>query len=520
MTYQEFNKKVFELYALRASTSFCTLSLDRKEVERILPVSELRSFSLLRHSWEGLLATRNGLPLYFGLIGIQCYAASLMQKDDQNAEDAYQVRLCETLGLDDNYTLQALFRGADKHNPIQEEIWFSAKDYLLKALNLDLEIPERTKYAWRYVRYPISQALLNTEDLKHFTILFAQEFKVKEDLPFAYFKNCLEASLSNIKLTRRAIDLLNEFTKREKCLRQVYDFYNIWEGEVYYKPSEKRALGKPLPKKLTSDRTTLLLTFKEEQPCFYVFDIEDSKVLREVGANEIFALNDFSPVHDGLIFFNELEYYPNEYESARFLYPESVCYILLNKYTRPAEYRFLECNSLTARAIGRDTFLFKCQFINKKASILSRFFQVKNPVQLVGGLKINRRKEYLKGFGPSIKCDVNHWVIKGHYQCHYHPQQAESGVYKVRVSNFKDVEFAIVDNRELCGQVPSKGKGWNLLAYHASSDYHLEGCLVNGNFQSLQDDIRLWINAHLKRKGEEKYTGSNLLIRTITNAAI
>lgn len=521
MTYQEFNKRVFEFYAIRASSSFCNLSIDTKEIESIIPIRDLAGFNHLQESWEGLIDPEEGIPQYFGLIAIQCYAASLMHKDDKNDADAYQIRLQELLDLPDSNTLQQLFRGSDTNNPIQEQIWFDAKAFLQRVQHLSLELPEKTRYAYRFVRYPISQALLNTEDLKHFTTFFAQEFRVKEEIPFPYFKKRLESSLYNIRMSKRAAELLGDPQKKEKCIRQVFDFYNGWHGDLYLKVIESRTHANREQQSQIKNKISLLLQFEWGKPKFFQYDIDHSNNFQEINPKEIFQLDDFVYPHSGLIFFNPMEYYPDEYESSRFLYLNTTCYILVNKKARPFEDRHLEQHCIERIALDEQKILYKCQLSSTdKTSILGKFFQAKNPVRLVGGIKVTRRKEYLRGYGPSIHCAARHLVLQGNGRCEYHPQTAATGLYKVRVDNFKDVEFIIVDNHPANGMATSKNKGWNLIKYTFSSDYQLEGCLLKDGSLPTADEIRVWINTNLKKRQPSKYEGNNILLKAITKSTI
>ena len=135
MTYQEFNQKVLDYYISRATSTFFTLSLDSQELGSIISISEISHFDFLKTSWNCLLGIKDNIPQYFGLIAIQCYAASLMHNDGNNAEDNYKIRLRNLLNLEDENALQKLFIGLDKINHIQEEIWQNAKIYLENNIN-------------------------------------------------------------------------------------------------------------------------------------------------------------------------------------------------------------------------------------------------------------------------------------------------------------------------------------------------------------------------------------------------
>src|SRR5689334_1155319 len=118
MTYKDFNHKIFDFYCSRTKSTFCSLSIDRPELESVINLNELKHFRELKSPWNNLFNECEGIPLYLGLLAIQCYAASIMHEDDNNASDAYQVRLIQLLDLEDNNELQKLFRGLDPESPI------------------------------------------------------------------------------------------------------------------------------------------------------------------------------------------------------------------------------------------------------------------------------------------------------------------------------------------------------------------------------------------------------------------
>ncbi|MEI9954885.1 MAG: hypothetical protein WDM90_00885 [Ferruginibacter sp.] len=147
MTYQEFNKKVFDYYLSRSSSTFFTLSIDANEFNTLITIKEINQFKILKTSWNSLIDDKEGIPQYFGLISIQCFAASLMHEDETNSAEANQIRLCEILELEELSLLQSLFKGGDIINPIQEQIWHSAKLFLQKNLNQNLDLPAKINYA-------------------------------------------------------------------------------------------------------------------------------------------------------------------------------------------------------------------------------------------------------------------------------------------------------------------------------------------------------------------------------------
>jgi hypothetical protein len=515
MNYHQFNKKILDYYISRSTSSFITLSIDRSDLEKIIPIKKIDSFDELKNCWNYLLKEIENIPQYFGLIAVQCFAASQMHSDEYNAADAYQVRLKETLGLEPEFNLQNLFRGSDPEIAVQEEIWHRAKEFFHKTFGLYLDIPARTRNTGRFVQYPKSQVLLTLEDLKPFTQFFLEEFKVGEDIPFHYFERRLQSSLGNIRLPIRIQTFFEDETKCRNCTRQVYDYFNRWQGEVYFGSNSIRTLAKTQNSETGVSSSRLLLIFEKNSPKFFVIN-EEQNIVSEIDANSLFSKHVLHP-HEGLILFNEIDY-ENEFISSRFIYKSSINYILVNPQIKPEEYRSLERLNSEKTVIASNILLYKYVADDLHTPIiLSKYLQAKNPVSLFGGIKLSRKKEYLVGFGPSIHCTSNHTVLCDHNRYDYDPMRATVGNYKVRVDNFKDVEFRIIEGNRLMAPIMSNNIGWNLRSFKIEEGFHVEGCYTS--FES-DNEIREWINLNLHKKKKKRYQESNVLFKAINQATI
>ena len=515
MTYKDFNDKIFSFYYGRAKSTFCSLSIDRPELESIINLSDIRFLNELKSPWNYLLNKSDGIPFYFGLLAIQCYAASIMHEDGNNASDAYQVRLIQLLDLEDNNQLQKLFRGLDPENPVQEQIWMDAKRYFKKRFYQHLDIPAITRNAGRYVQYPKSQALLTTEDLKYFTLFFSEEFQVYENISFSYFRNRLELRLENIRITNRTCDLFSDEIKREKCIQQVYDYFNSWQGEIYEIVSKKKYVAKIKSGLHRDIQNKLILIFNNGVPALYLMEGLGSNSPKEITFNEIFSVKDYKVFHAGIFLFTEVEYYFNEYEDSRFLYDYTANYILLNKNIRKSEYQFLEKNNEEKIEVDEQILLYKFNSGgNARITPLRKYFQFERPIRLVGGLRISRGKQYLKGYGPLIVGEIPYFLIHNNNRCTYDREDAEAGVYKIRVDNYRDIEFEIIDGSPILNHYITKGAGWNIQEYRISNIFDIEGCLMNRLPLIPTIGIRDWIEVNL----EKKYKGQNILLKAIANS--
>lgn len=481
-------------------------------MEEVIPINEIGDFEELKYSWNRLLNSIDGLPQYFGLIAIQCLAASQMHRDQTNAEGAYNVRLCEILNLPDSVSLQYLFKGLNPDQPVQEGIWYSAKAYFKKYFQQDLDIPARTIYAGRFVQYPKSQALFNLEDIRRFTQFFSSEFLPGEEVPFSYFRQRLEAAWFNIDITSRAWELLKERQKKEKCWQQLYEYFNSWDGMIYSTNNgkineSKKALAE-------ASYYSVLLTFDNGLPQFHLMDRNNAAIVQQVTGEFLFQLSTIASYHNGLFVFTEIDY-PNEYESGRFIYTGSTCYLLLDVAQRSQESHLLENNNKGRFEISHNKVLYAYQHEDHHL-LLRHLVQQKNPVVFTGGIKVSRRREYLESFGPTIHCSQAFRVICENFNCEYEPHKARSGSYRVRVDHFRDIKFHIAESIPLSTPVLSKNKGWNIARYTIDQNFEIEGLRMDVRPKVPKSFIREWIRVSLQHK-KEKYAYQQSLLKAINN---
>jgi hypothetical protein len=509
MTYLEFNSKILEFYLNKATSTYCDLSIDRQEMQSIAPSQILDGFSNLKNDWSNLLYSQRNPPRYFGLIAMQCYAASLMEAEGSYSAASYLIRLRELLKLENDNELQQLFRGYDKHHPIQEEIWNNAKQYLEIEHNLKLEIPSKTINAGRFVQYPKSQALLNTEDLKRFTIFFDLEFKIKEVITFHFFKAKLNLWLRTLKLSSRLMALFSDPSKNDQCCRQVFNYYNSWEGELYDRLSDTRSSS--VSHKL---RSNLLLVFQDKTPQFYEFLNGDAIHIK---SENILSLRAHKYFYKGVIFFCELGYYPDEYEESRFLRRGCVYQIIVNKHLGNDIYDFLNRICKDRIELTPTLFLYKISsdtsFSN---SPLQDFMASEYPINLRNGLKVNRKSEYLKGFGPQIEANINYSVSVDNVKCDYNPETCIPGLYRIKTDNYPDIKFLILQDVNRSQQILSKSLGWNISSLSIDENYQIEGCYIKDILMNKKIIGRNWIK--LNNGLRINNVGENIVLKAIKNS--
>ncbi|OYU56920.1 MAG: hypothetical protein CFE25_06760 [Chitinophagaceae bacterium BSSC1] len=507
MNYIDFNSKVLDFYLKRSNGEFFNLSIDVIEFESIISISEIHNFKLLQNNWDKLFAYNNEIPMYIGLLSIQCLAASLMQNDNLSTASNYQIRLCQLLGIRDNIDLQILFRGKNHTSPIQEIIWEDAKSYFNKKHSLILKLPPKTFYAGRFVQYPKSQCLLKFEDLKRITIFFSEEFKVHELLPYNYFKNIIETNLTNIDISNIGLNKLLDAEYSEDCFKQIFNFYISWDGTIYKHKTPLKQLSNKRDLKTAENDLKLILIISESAQYYIVNDKMNE--VKEINKQNIFSIPNYKYIHTGVIFFNQIESYEQEYEESRFIYSSQTVFILIDKITNSSITNYLLKFSELIESINERVFLFKFNEIMYENSPLKKYISPPLPIKLKYGLKLGRRNEYIKNYGPTITGESKWNVIYKNNKIEYNPKIAEVGDYKIRVSNYPDIKFSIIEKTKLEITINSKTLGWNLTNYELSENYHIEGnsiILKNEN----NNLIREWIKLNTSSK-KFKSTNDNLL---------
>lgn len=508
MNYIDFNNRALAFYTERAKTSFCSLSLDRNEFELLVGTSEAMPFEELKDDWGFLAQKANDIPLYFGLIALQCFAATQMEEDDNVTDDAYVFRLQKLLGL--SVDLQQFFKTPIGSETIQEKIWYDAKLFLENQYGLKLDIPNRKFYRGRYVQYPLSQLLLKTEDLKDFTPIFSEYFLPDEDIPFDFFRAKLNDWFPKT-ISARAERLLNDPVKRSRCYEQLFNYFQSWTGEVF----NKRRPCSPKPKSPSkveyNYKEKIILVIDEDQ-----FDFFYKK--NHVSLDSLFSLDECHYFHRGILLFNPIPDYDSDFEHSRFLYLRTVTYLLVDRQYKEKEYNFLEENALKKYQLfpGKTLFLYSTSSINNSHPLRDYFYQV-NPVFLKGGIKLDRSNLFLFSFGPFIDYDEEFTVLFENKPIEYNPQTALPGNYKVRVEHYRDICFSII-NVNCYEKITSLSRGWDFRTMLLTERPILEGCMLHSTDQSTQHPIRGWINANLGIITKKRDHGSNSILITLEYA--
>src|SRR5258708_4080485 len=508
MNYSDFNTRALVFYTQRATTKFCSFSLDQTEFASLIGSQHPSNFELLKDDWTVLTKGNSAIPQYFGLIALQCFAATQMEEANNVTERAYIYRLQALMGQ--NVDFQRLFKMPVGEDIVQEKIWYDAKQFLSERFGMELEIPARKQGNGRYVQYPLSQLLLKTEDLKDFTVFFAEHFIAGENIPFVFFYDSLKEWIPRT-ISERAEQLLSDPLKRERCYEQLFNFFQSWSGEVVQRrclPSQK---APKLPKVINYEASRLVLLMTESQPAFY-----SKRAL--VPSHKLFTLSDRHYFYNGIMLFNPIPDYEEEYEYSRFLCLHTTAYLLVDRRLKPREYHYLELHSLAKFPIALNQTLFRYHisaFI--KSHPLAAYCYSINPVSLIGGIKLSRGNLFLAGFGPQINYCEKFTVLFESRPVNYDPHTALPGDYKVRTANYRDHCFSLVSTDAYTDEA-SLSLGWDFSKMTISDNPKLEGCRLYPLQEPTQHPVRAWINANLGRKVTASDMAQNFTLATLTYA--
>ena len=201
---------------------------------------DLNFLEIIDQNWSKLLLEEDkNKPRYFGLIALQCYAASLMENDGRTSIKDYKTRFNEISG--NTNELQNVFKEEIEGISVQEKIWIRSRCFF-STIGIEINIPEIKSFKGKYIQYPLSQVILNQEDLKEYVSLFIEIEKLFEGLSFDVFQNYYKNNISKFQFNRKnnlkADRLQNENNIK---LKQIFDFYCSENWKVIAEPRSAKS---------------------------------------------------------------------------------------------------------------------------------------------------------------------------------------------------------------------------------------------------------------------------------------
>lgn len=375
-------------------------------------------------NWLKLLGidSRHNIPLFFGLIGLQCVAATMVE------ESRIRDKFLEISGVPDVIQLNSFFSEDVSGEPVQDVIWRKLKAVLeVRGILIELRRKQR-KGPYRYIRYPKSQVVLNRDDLKEYKPFFESLHEKVNGNPMSFSdfeKELYKMKQSFVRVNNR--NLVRTEIKEKIRLRQIFNHYN---SESWISDELKKRIY---------ERNTQSYTLILDNDNVFVLDARNK---------ECSPLTVLERSNNKYCFFQKHEVFSDEFILVKHLeYNREYIILYRNLYMFRDWSSGMEIPYDESLPIG-----FRYVSYKESESIEPRdfatYFDVKHkPIQL-GGLRIGRKNVFLENVGPII-ADEGYSVYLSGKRIDYNPKNCKRGEYRVRVKrdgvDFSDLRFRIID---------------------------------------------------------------------------
>lgn len=535
MIYEKFNAFIKEKYFANIG-SHVVLSVDKQVIEEFCQDNSLLEQQLIDEfrqlfsdNWELALEPEN----FFGLIAIQIYVAHSMNKEEGYSKDMYNPRLSDFLKKEVNQTfyIELLYER------YQDQIWLELKTWCIE-MGYFMEIPNEGKYKGRYIQYPLSQALLNQDDLNRLPILF-----VKNDIRPINRSGFDEFSKVIKELDSKHKDILTPhyFRVKERLLnyhdrelldllyRQIFEYYCNWMGEIP-EFELKQFSGSLNQQKLLSSKH--VLTF--EEPYFEIFDYFRDNLIEKIDIHtrELFQRikKHYHLSHPDYIFFIKDDY--GDWVETKYLEAGLKNLIILKRDLRE-EFLFKKIDSNYELTMFNYIKIIEIEIPKDYEPVdsLKKYLRErKKPFTIENGLKLDR-KTWMYQAGPDIKFEkvIEVWIINS---------EAKNNIEKIHLNESMTISLRDYSSGKYVLVFPDYGRitieiksptsnndsdckmGWVIANKPAKwkpvqDQYQISGLINTFMTDNLADsEIRDWIDANIG-EGEKEQNSNNPLI---TNA--
>lgn len=491
--YLEFNNWAFEYYKYRNSYSIIgTLAIEVIEIENYCKKHscDLKFLEIIEQDWSKLLQKdHNGNPKFFGLVALQCYAASLMENDSTTSVKDYKTRFNEISG--NISEMQNIFKEEIEGISVQEKIWIKSKEFL-STIGININIPKIKSFKGKYIQYPLSQVILNQEDLKEYVGFFIEIEKLFDEISFNTFQKYYKNNIGKFQFNRR--NNLKEDRPEYQInikLKQIFDFYCSENWKVI---AESLATNK----------------IKIEEPKYILYYNELAEIkfkLYDEGYSEI----EFTKVIfqkskiKGIIFFKKSDEYENEFDLVNYLEDQTEYVLVANNDSSLNDLKIIKgyFENLSFNNENLDFFKGKID-VNNLPNEFVDLINEPYPLKLMG-MKISRKKQYLISFPPKI---INEKNKDYRIYPEYNIDDLKVGNYQIRIPGFSNLNFEIIENPKLKEIVHAKELGFKISNLNiVENGYDVQGLHYSKN-QQLKDEslsINKWIdiqNGNLNSKQE------------------
>ncbi len=469
-----------------------------------------------RLNWRFSLSKKKGRPKLLGFVAIQIYEAFLMQDEDKFSAREYNPRLEKYLNVSQNQ-LQNLYAY------YQDNLWHNLETWA-NDNEFNLCIPETRQGAGRYTQYPLSQALLNQEDLKKVPFLFQNAgLKPDEYLAFEDFIALIKCSDRNIHLPNhyyRVKEKLFEQNREQLLFLQLFGFFNNeWNGSYPDEIKKDRQKNQYIDKSRTyltiSNNLETLKILNQDYECLQECTIEIQNLFKIISKY-------YNPFHPEILIFIKDKSY-DEWIDCRYLEPQNEYIIICMTSSRTVTFIHHLDNNHTK--LPNPYFsIFKVNLSNKisKHFYWKPFFSKKlKNYAFENGLKLSR-KTWMFGAAPTIRFfeKTDAWINgkKLHFnndELNISCRDFEEGIYRLKVRDLPPEKFQIkkpkvIPNIDLQGwQVNKSEASWE----HNTERYQIAGLSTWFPITIEKASARAWANAFTQKSGKIK--NSSIVINAI-----
>nr|WP_068887305.1 hypothetical protein [Pedobacter panaciterrae] len=466
-TYQYFNRWVYSYYADRnRQSSQGTFAIDLQLFQKEHNFSNFNYPEIKFGNWSKLLTSSHdpvgkSIPLFYGLIALQCHAAMLMEHDGIDSDKMYRSRFVKLTSMESVFFLDACFREPYMGQPIQEVIWAKACNNFMND-GICIFLPPTHNSANRYVQFPKSQVILNREDLKEYKPLLRQLEEESPMISFDDFKMHLTRVMPEYKKQiKRFNNLRKDLSILEKAIRdnQIFNFYcSDWED--------------------TYDREVIKKLRKQQKSCVACVDYNQV----ELFDNNFESLSSSSFPDVEWLFFKQGDYQNEFWLQNKLEYDRDflICY--------PNGRNVLGIGEPLQYCAGKAVFV-RVNFSKDNIPASLKLYVIESYPIYIRGVQVNRSNVFISGAGPFLEL-----LREIEYAIHFQGQKldkfpaniSEPGHYVIRISSFPDLSFSVIDSQVPVNMIPSNGTGRNLSNYRLSnSGNRMEGAL--GFFEEIEE---------------------------------
>lgn len=530
MIYSQFNNFIKDKFFDSANIgAYVVLSVDDQIINDFCTMINITKIHLeaeikrlFSESWHIATQPEN----FFGLAAIQVYVAHSMSEELVNgyyiSKSNYRDRLCNFLNIS-NDQLGRLF------DYYQDTLWSQLADWAIRN-HFYLNLPELSSGPWSKVKYPLSQALLNQNDLSYLPNLYLNSgLQPYELISYYDFKGIISKSEKPGILTNRFFRLKEKLLKEDNLdllYRQVFENYCNWEGEAI-EPEIRKQNG--IDKRET-ERNTLILSSEKSELLILKNGIKIPIQKFQIDCRDLFQkVSKFYRLpYSELMFFVKDEDY-GDWEISRFLVSGKTNLIVCNRddsFNYIAKRIDSKCILDQKRFYSIIEIEIKMDFIPD--SFCERYFSKQTlPYTIKNGLKLDR-KVWMVQAGPEIDFDqkVDAWIngkklvfLDGNMTVSL--RNYEVGKYVLKIRNYGPIHISIqesqyTDSKGVCGwQIDKKGGKWTP---------HRELFQISGLANTFQEEyieeseIRKWIDVNIGKIKKEQNTNKSLITNAINRA--